>query len=342
MKKIYTAFISSEFESLREERNTVIDSLLDFRVLPIGMEHFTVSTNGEFSDIQELIDDSDFFIMLMGKNYGSCDEKGISWTEREYEYAVLKDKSIIVIICDELKENLKKDENKLSEQELKQVYFSRRINFARTVSPEFDIKTIVSQFLSTYNFSKCTGWSRIENISMSEEQLKRWREEHELYDIGGTWYHVHLSEDDDRYIRIGTVTIQQDFSPDKYEALSMEGYNYSIEYYDTQRGGFKINKMKSSKFVGDYRLQENGKIFGIFNSKREFNGEFNSQEVTRGSRRGIHDFFVDVYEKTSKCIEGEFHDEAPSPKMGRIFMFRTIEERDTFLIDNRGDIIEKR
>lgn len=342
MNKIYTAFISSEFKSLRDERKEVIDSLLDFRVLPIGMEHFTVSTNGEFSDIQELIDESDFFIMLMGKNYGSCDDNGVSWTEREYEYALLKKKPVIVIICDELIPNLAADPNKLSEQELKQVKFSKKINFARSVSKEFNIKTIVNQFLATYNFSKCVGWTRIEDTSMTAEQLEEWKEENKMYDIGGIWYHIHLSEEDEKYIRIGTVVVQQNFTPNNYSAIHMEGSNYSVDYYDEENDTFKENRMKSSKFVGEYKLQENGEIFGIFNSKRAFKGEFNSLEINKGAHRGIHDFFIDADAGVLKCINGEFHDEAPSPKMGRIFLFRSMKERDEFLKENRGDIIEKR
>lgn len=342
MNKIYTAFISSEFESLRDERKKVIDVLLDFRILPIGMEHFTVSTSGEFSDIQALIDESDFFIMLMGKNYGSCDGEGVSWTEREYEYAVLKNKPIVVILCDELIPNLDADSSTLTEQELKQVDFSKKISFARKVSAEFNIKTIVSQFLTTYNFARCVGWSRIENLSFSEEQLKSWREENKVYNVGGIWHHVHLSDEDDTYIRVGTVTIHQDFSPDNFTVLHMDGVNYSVEYYDSQKAVFKENKMKSSRFVGEYQLQKNGEIFGIFNSKRAFKGEFNSLEVNKGSRRGIHDFMIDVYDQVTNRIDGEFHDEAPSPKMGRIFMFRNIEERNSFLLENREDVIEKR
>jgi len=342
MNKIYTAFISSEFKSLRDERKKVIDSLLDFRILPVGMEHFTVSTNGEFSDIQELIDESDFFIMLMGKNYGSCDGSGVSWTEREYEYALLKNKPVIVIICDELIPILTAATSELSEQELKQVNFCKRINFARTVSPEFSIKTIVNQFLTTYNFSKCIGWTRIENTSITGEKLEKWREENKVYDIGGMWYHVHLSEEDETYIRIGTVTVQQDFSPDNYTFLRMDGLNYSVDYYDVENNDFKDNKMKSSKFVGEYKLQDNGEIFGIFNSKRAFKGEFNSLEVNKGSRRGIHDFSIDVYSDVTTRIDGEFHDEAPSPKVGRIFLFRSMKERNEFLLENRRNVIEMR
>lgn len=342
MKKIYTAFISSAFHSLRDERNTVINSLLDYRILPIGMEHFTVSSSGEFSDIQELIDDSDFFILLLGREYGSCDEEGVSWTEREYEYAVLKKKPIIAIICDELVMIQQKNEDELNESNKKQVAFSKKIFYARSVSEEFSISTIVSQFLNTYTFSKCVGWSRIENMYGDEEKLELWRKEHKTFDISGTWFHVHLSEDDETYIRIGTVKIEQDFSPDTYHALHIEGLNYNVDYYDSGNKTLHENKMKSSRFVGEYTLQDNGEIFGIFNSKRTFSSNFKELTVSRGTNRGIHDFTFDPYCETTDYIEGEFHDEAPSPKLGRIFLFRSIEQRNEFLLNEREGIIEIR
>lgn len=340
MNKVYTAFISSAFESLRDERNIVIDSLLDLRILPIGMEHFTVSTNGEFSDIEELIDESDFFIMLMGKFYGSCDRNGISWTEREYEYAMEKGKPIVVILCDELVENLNKDKSVLSEDEKRQIEFKEKISFARAVSDEFPIKKIISQFFNS-NFAKCIGWTRIENTQLTPEQLEKWRDEHKVFDLRGNWFHVHLSEDDETYIRIGTINIEQDFSPDKYKSFHMEGNNYNIIRYDTQKGAFVENRMKSSHFVGEYTLRENGEIFGIFNSRRTFDSSFSSKEVKR-TNRGIHDFNIDVFQKETTFIEGEFHDEAPSPKLGRIFIFRNACDRDEFLLDNRSDVIERK
>ncbi len=340
--KIYTAFVSSAFQSLRNERNEAINCLLDFRVLPIGMEHFTVSSNGEFSDIQELIDESDFFIMLMGASYGSCDEYGVSWTEREYEYALHKKKPIIAIICDELSKIQKKPCEELNNDQLKQIEFINKISFARKTSKEFNIKTIISQFFNTYNFSKCIGWTRTEKSEISDLKLQEWRDSHKVFDISGIWYHVHLSDDDENYIRVGTAKIEQSFTPDNYLDLHIEGLNYNVAHYDPATNILHENKMKSSRFVGEYKLQENGEIFGIFNSKRMFNGTFNSQEVNKGTHRGIHDFTIDVYAETTERIDGEFHDEAPSPKLGRIFMFRSIDERNNFLLDTRGQIIEQK
>lgn len=345
MNKIYSAFISSAFTSLRDERKEVIDVLLDFRILPIGMEHFTVSTNGEFSDIQELIDESDFFIMLLGEKYGSCDKNGVSWTEREYQYAIQKDKPAVVIVCDELAVLLEKDVSELSEDQRLQVDFCKRIGgYTRSVSKEFTIKIIISQFFHTYTFAKCTGWTRIENIEHNEKKLAAWRSNHKVFDVSGIWHHVHLSEEDDEYVRIGTVKIEQEFSPDKYKQLHLEGYNYNVLYYDSSKGVLCENKMKSSSFVGDYTLRENGEITGIFNSRRTFKSVFNSLEVNKGAHRGIHDFTIDISNTNEETtmFDGEFHDEAPSPKQGRIFFFRDVNTRNQFLLDNREHVIEVR
>lgn len=339
MNKIYTAFISSAFSSLRDERAEVINTLLDYRILPIGMEHFTVSSNGEFSDIQDLIDESDFFIMLMGQRYGSCDENGVSWTEREYQYANTKKMPVFVIICDELDAIMQLDPTALDEDQLKQVAFAKRISFARTVTKEFDIKKIVSQFLNNSTFSKCVGWTRTEAEFLTPEKLEFWRKENSVFDIAGTWYHVHLSDEDETYIRVGTIKIEQDFSPDRLAELHFEGMNFSVDHYDESSGVLRENKMKSSRFVGEYTLKKNGEIFGIFNSKRMFSGTFNDTTVNKGTSRGIHDFTIDVTADRTDFIEGEFHDEAPSPKLGRIFIFRDINDRNSFLLENRRDVI---
>lgn len=342
-KKIYSAFISSNFEKLRVERNTVIDILLDFRILPIGMEHFTVTTNSDFSEIEELIDDSDFFIMLLGSTYGSCDENGVSWTEREYRYALKKNKPMLVIICQELAANMKKPAEELTKAELNQIELCKEIQFTRTVTEEFTIKTIIVQFFNTFNFSKCTGWTRIEDISKNEAALKKWRDENSVFDLSGIWYHVHLSDDDEDYIRTGEIKIEQDFSPDSYHDLYIKGKNYSIKYYDTSRQDFRQDEMKTTIFDGDYTLQDNGDIFGIFNARRTFKGgTFDTREIKKGTTRGIHDFNIDVFEKITTRITGEFHDEAPSPKLGKIFIFRDKNERNEFLLAQREDIIEQR
>lgn len=332
-KKIYTAFVSSAFESLRDEREQVIRSLLDFRVLPIGQEHFTVT---DFRAIQEFIDESDYFILLLGGRYGSIDkETGLSWTEREYRYAIERSKPVLALICEDLAQLREADPATLTEDQQRQVVFCNELqHFARTVTEEFSIHTIVTHFISGVPLNRCPGWVRVEILNEKERQA--WREQNQAFDIGGTWYHVHLNDKIRDYIRIGTVEIRQDFSPDTYQQLYFDGENFGVEEVNDD-GSLEEDLEQHSRFYGDYKLEPNGKIFGIFFVKRNFDtGEFDGQQVSEGEKRGIHDFMIRPGNEPVKKITGEFHDEAPSKKHGRIYLFREKEDRDKFVLKKRA------
>ena len=88
-------------------------------------------------------------------------------------------------------------------------------------------------------------------------------------------------------------------------------------------------------------MNDMGVMTGVFTAKREFSGTFNEQKIDRGVRRGIHDFRINVMENVVPVrFEGEFHDEAPSPKIGVIYVFRTREMRDAFLKENFREVLE--
>lgn len=336
-RKIYTAFVSSAFESLRDEREEVILCLLDHRILPIGQEHFTVT---DFRAIQRFIDESDYFILLMGNRYGSIDpETGLSWTEREYRYALEKKKPVLALVCEDLAQLRKADAATLTEDQNRQVEFCNALqHFARTVTQEFTIRTVVSQYISATPLHMCPGWIRVQH--MDEAKSQAWREENPGLFVGGTWYHVHLNNKVRDYIRIGTVQIHQDFSPNTFGQLRMNGENFGVEEVNPD-GSLEEDTEQHSAFWGDYRLDPDGKIFGIFFVKRNFDtGHFGDQLVTEGDKRGIHDFRLPMGQEQPRKITGEFHDEAPSQKHGRIYLFRDRKDRDAFVLKKRPELKE--
>ncbi len=335
---MYSAFISSVYESLRDERSTVIDCLLDYNVFPVCMEHFTTSTNRKFKDIEERIDECDFFILILGSVYGSLDENGISWTEREYNYAIRQGKPMIALFCDELIALSKRRGGELSEDEKRQLAFSDSITFGRSVTEDMPISKIITQFFSGFDFSACVGWSR--NVSFGASELASWREEHKAWRLEGEWFHVHLSADDDTYIRTGTIRINQQFDPLHYRKLSFDALNYNTRY-NKEKQEITENMIKRTHWWGNYEMDDNGAMSGVFTAKREFTGTFNEQKVDKGIRRGIHDFTVPVMDNVAPVsFEGEFHDEAPSPKIGVIYAFRTRQMRDDFLKENFKEVLE--
>lgn len=96
----YQVFLSSTFEDLKDDRNAVIESLLTLNCFPIGMELFPAADIKQFTYIKKVIDSSDYYILLIGGCYGSLAEDDISYTEKEFDYAVEKGVPILVFIKD--------------------------------------------------------------------------------------------------------------------------------------------------------------------------------------------------------------------------------------------------
>lgn len=95
MEKIYQVFVSSTFEDLQEERKEVMQALLELDCMPAGMELFPASNDDQWTLIKRVIDACDYYLLIIGGRYGSTNEKGISYTQMEFEYALETGKPII-------------------------------------------------------------------------------------------------------------------------------------------------------------------------------------------------------------------------------------------------------
>ncbi len=95
MHKRYQVFVSSTYTDLQEERTEVIQALLELDCIPAGMEMFPASNEDQWTLIKRVIDDCDYYLLIIGGRYGSLNEKGISYTEMEFDYALSTGKPII-------------------------------------------------------------------------------------------------------------------------------------------------------------------------------------------------------------------------------------------------------
>ena len=102
MKKKYQVFISSTLTDLIEERNVVRDAILKIHQFPVGMEQFNAEDSEQWNVIKEVIDSSDYYVLILGKRYGSVissgDDAGISYTEKEFNYAVAQGIPVLAFI----------------------------------------------------------------------------------------------------------------------------------------------------------------------------------------------------------------------------------------------------
>ena len=73
---------------MKEERFEVLKALLELDCIPCGMEYFPAASEDQWSYIRELIVECDYYVVIVAGRYGSTDEAGVSYTEKEYDFAV--------------------------------------------------------------------------------------------------------------------------------------------------------------------------------------------------------------------------------------------------------------
>jgi hypothetical protein len=98
MDKRYQVFVSSTFRDLEEERKHIIQTLMEMDCIPAGMELFPAADEEQWDFIKKVIDDCDYYLLLIGGRYGSLSPEGIGYTEMEYDYAVSKGMKVIALV----------------------------------------------------------------------------------------------------------------------------------------------------------------------------------------------------------------------------------------------------
>ena len=101
MSKKYQIFISSTYLDLVKEREQIIKACLEMGNIPVGMEMFSAADEEQWKIIQRQIDEIDYYVILIAHRYGTTTDEGISYTEKEYDYALSKGIPILGFVIDD-------------------------------------------------------------------------------------------------------------------------------------------------------------------------------------------------------------------------------------------------
>ena len=97
----YQIFISSTYKDLIPEREQVMKSILRLGHIPIGMEQFNAANETQWEMIKRRIEESDYYLVIVAHRYGSVEEEsGLSYTEKEYDYAVAQGVPAMAFVLD--------------------------------------------------------------------------------------------------------------------------------------------------------------------------------------------------------------------------------------------------
>jgi hypothetical protein len=95
VEKRYQVFVSSTYADLQSERQEVIQALLELECIPAGMELFPAADEDQWTLIKDVINDCDYYLVIVAGRYGSIGPHGKSYTEMEYRYALEQGKPVI-------------------------------------------------------------------------------------------------------------------------------------------------------------------------------------------------------------------------------------------------------
>lgn len=72
--------------------------MMEMDCIPAGMELFPAIDDEQWSFIKSVIDDCDYYVVIIGGRYGSMSAEGISYTEKEFDYAVTKCLKVVALL----------------------------------------------------------------------------------------------------------------------------------------------------------------------------------------------------------------------------------------------------
>jgi len=161
-------FVSSTFDDMKAERQAAVQAVLEAGHIPAGMELFSAGDDEQFKIIENWIDESDVYMLILGGRYGSIEPTSQkSYIECEYRYALEKGKRVFsLVMSDELLSQkvkisgLSVIERNSTEKynEFKKLVLSKLCGFFSTL-PELEKETLKS--LSEISKDKSLlGWIR--------------------------------------------------------------------------------------------------------------------------------------------------------------------------------------
>lgn len=183
MNRRYQVFISSTYSDLKDEREKVMRTLLKLNYIPAGMELFPSTDVKQEEYIKRVIDESDYYLLIVGGRYGSIADSGISYTELEFDYAVSKGKTILAFLHENL-QSIPLGKSELSEEMRNKLNkFRDKVSTGRLVSfwnnaEELGEKVAVS-LSHTTSQNPALGWVRFNPYSdiESSKELDSLRKE---------------------------------------------------------------------------------------------------------------------------------------------------------------------
>jgi len=175
LQKKFQVFVSSTYEDLLEERQEIMQALLELDCIPAGMELFPAADEDQWSLIRGVIDECDYYVVVSAGRYGSLGPEGVSYTEMEYRYAVEKGKPVIAFLHKDPDSLPKKrtESSKAGQKRLADFQASLQARMCKYWTTTQELGSVVSRSLTMLQRKHPgVGWVRADLVPSQEASLE--------------------------------------------------------------------------------------------------------------------------------------------------------------------------
>ncbi|HTC68125.1 MAG TPA: DUF4062 domain-containing protein [Acidothermaceae bacterium] len=171
--KRFQVFVSSTYLDLKEERQAVTAALLECDAFPSGMELFPAADDDAWTLIKKVIDECDYYLLVIGGKYGSIDPVDqLSYTEKEFDYAVAQGKPVMAFLHGS-PGSLTADQSEMSEgPQVKLETFRTKVKTTKHVKYWTTAEGLAGQVALTFNkfvrLYPAVGWIRADQATSTQ------------------------------------------------------------------------------------------------------------------------------------------------------------------------------
>ena len=179
----YQVFVSSTYDDLRAERQQATQAILEAGYFPSGMELFPATDDTQWELIKRVIEESDYYVVILGGKYGSIGPAGLSYTEMEYDYAVSNNLPVLGFVRSNIENVPSKFVETDSEKLVKMEAFRAKVmsRTCRKFSDPLELgMAVMKSLMHETRVRPRIGWVRADQARSEEDKARERKLEQSL------------------------------------------------------------------------------------------------------------------------------------------------------------------
>jgi len=226
----YQVFVSSTYEDLREERQQATQAILEAGSFPAGMELFPASDDSQWELIKRVIEESDYYVVIVGGRYGSIGPSGLSFTEMEYDYAIAQGIPVLGFVRGDEGNIPAKNIEPTEIGRIKLATFRQKV-MSKTCrkynTPQELGMAVLKSLMSAARLHPRTGWVKADQARSQEDEQRERKLREELEKA------LELINELERELRDAAVLARE--IPRESLAQGEDEYEFSVTYRDNDK-----------------------------------------------------------------------------------------------------------